>query len=255
MKYIDVINREKPEYIRGYTRSIYDICKFARDHEIIIHSPRMVSPTSEVLTYEMRDVIETVLNTRVFNFYGSREVHNLAGECNCGNLHMFSFLNFIEIVDDDNRDVSEGESGRIIVTPLRNYAMPLIRYEIGDIGTVGVKSCRCGSPLPTLTTITGRTYCNFHLKDGSIVRSGAFTGLFYYLPWIKQFQIIQEDYDVIRILVVNNGQIVEKEKTEVERKIRRIMGDECQIIWEFLDEILPTKSGKFLFTISKIEIP
>lgn len=253
VKYIDIINKEKPLYVRGYARPIYEICKYAKENGIKIHPIKIVSTTSEVLSLEMRDIIETVLNTKVFNFYGSREVHNLAGECECGNLHIFSFLNFVEILDGNNHYVDEGESGRVIVTPLQNYAMPLIRYEIGDIGIQGENKCKCGNILPTLKAVIGRTFSNFRLKDGSIIWSEVFCPFFYYLDWVKQFQIIQEDYDIIRIIIANNGDIVKSEKTEIEQKFRRVMGKDCQIIWEFVNEIPKTKSGKFLFTLSKIK--
>jgi phenylacetate-CoA ligase len=251
--YINIINLEKPEYIRGYAGPIYQICNYAREKNIEIHSPRIVSTTSEVLSDEMRGVIETVLGTKVYNFYGSREVHNFAGECDCGNMHIFSFLNLMEVVDTDAKSVNVGQSGRILVTPLQNYAMPLIRYEMGDLGILGEKTCQCGSILPTLKAINGRTFCNFRLKDGSIIWSEAFCPFFYFLDWVKQFQIIQEDYDIIRIIIAKKGQSVERDKYEIEEKIRAVMGKECHIFWECVDEIPPARSGKFFFTISKVE--
>ena len=94
----------------------------------------------------MREKIETAFQCKVFNRYGSREVGDIASECEAhAGLHVFPSGNYIEIVDDQGHPVPNGEEGNILVTNLYNYAMPLIRYYIGDRGVLSRSDrCACG---------------------------------------------------------------------------------------------------------------
>jgi len=70
--------------------------------------------------------------------------------------------------------------------------------------------------------------------------------------WIKSFQVIQEDYQRVKILVVLERIMEESEKKDIEDKIKLVMGKDCQIIWEFVDEIRKTPQGKYLYTKSLV---
>ena len=253
--YIHTINSFRPEIIRGYAGSLFEVCRYAERKKISIHRPKIVVSQAENLTDAMRNVIESNFGTKVYNVYGSREISNLAGECNDGLLHSFLFCNFLEVVDKDNRPVREGETGRIIVTSLYNYSMPLIRYEIGDMATLGPEVCSCGQVLPTLRKLEGRITEQFILKDGTTVHT-AFFGLAFEKPFeeagIDQWQVIQEDYDTIRIYFVSGGDVTDQFKNDMDKKIRVAMGPDCNIIWEIVDDIPKTPSGKYQYTKSLI---
>jgi phenylacetate-CoA ligase len=251
-KYISVINKSHPAIVSGYAGSLYEICRYAENKHIPLHTPKVVTSGAEMVTEEVRDQIERVFRVKLFDFYGSRETENLAGECRDGLFHMFSFHNLIEVVDDQNRPVCEGDEGRILVTPLHNYTMPLIRYEIGDMGILGPEQCSCGNVLPTLRKVTGRITDHFRLENGTLIHGEYFTHLFYLKNWVKSFQVIQEDYKKIRIIVVLTGTINSNDKEDIEMKMQLVMGQDCMIIWEFVDDIPKTKSGKYLYTKSLV---
>jgi phenylacetate-CoA ligase len=251
-RYLAIINSYKPDLIRGYAGSLYVLSRYAEKKGISMHSPRAVVSTAEMLTEEMRERIERVFGTKVYNFYGSRETNNLAGECNEGLLHILAFHNYIEILDWYGRPVQEGEEGRVIVTNLHNYSMPFIRYEIGDTAILGSKKCKCGNPLPTLKKVTGRITDHFINEKGALIHGEYFTHLFYLKDWVRAFQVIQEDYKKIRILIVLGDKVNESEKKDIEEKIKLVMGADCQVIWEFVDEIPKTPQGKHLYTRSLI---
>ena len=101
----------------------------------------MVGSAAETLTDEMRDQIERVFGRKLYNFYGSREVSNLAGECKDGLMHSFAFWNYQELLGEHNRPVKQGEEGKVVVTNLFNYSMPMIRYEIADMAVLGTERC------------------------------------------------------------------------------------------------------------------
>jgi len=249
-RYIKIINSYKPDLIRGYAGSLYEICKFIEKKGINIHQPKVVISSAEKLRKEMREKIESVFGVKVYDFYGSREVNGIAGECNAGLLHIFMFNTYVEVLNKHGFHVKEGEMGKIIVTTLHNYSMPLVRYEIGDTAILGPKNCKCGNPLPTLKEVTGRITDHFIKEDGTMVHGEYFTHLFYLKDWIKAFQVIQEDYRKIRILAVLQGDINMAEKREIENKIKLVMGKDCNIVWEFVEEIPKTRSGKHLYTKS-----
>ena len=254
-KYIENINSYKPDLIRGYTGSLYELCRYAERKNTRIHTPKIVVGSAETLSDEMREKIETVFGTKVYNYYGSRETNNLAGECESGLMHILAFHNYVEVLDIDNRPVKEGGVGRVVVTNLHNYSMPFIRYEIGDVAVLGPEKCKCGNVLPALKKITGRVTDHFLLENGTTVPAEFFIHLIGVVcnnGFIKKFQVIQEDYDKIKILIVPGGNMGKNEKRNIGDKIKIVMGNDCKIVWDFVDEIPKTKSGKYLYTKSMV---
>jgi len=97
----------------------------------------------------MREEIEFVFGTKAYDFYGSREVSNIAGECDAGRMHLFDFWNCVEVLDDTKtRQVSTGQEGAVAITNVFNYSMPLIRYDIGDMACSGLKDVRAETCSP-----------------------------------------------------------------------------------------------------------
>jgi len=250
--YIDVINSYKPDLIHGYAGSLYELSKFAVRNNRPLYSPRFVISSAETLRDDMREGIEEAFGTKVCNFYGSREVSNLAGECAHGLMHTFDFWNYLEILDENNRPVKVGEEGKVVVTNLFNYSMPLIRYEIGDLAIRGPDQCSCGHFLPTLKKVTGRTSDPFILEDGTIIYGSYFNQLFFFKEWVQSFQIVQEEYKTVRINIVPQGEINSYEQSNIEEQIRLVMGRDCAIMWNIVDEIPKTTSGKHLYRISLV---
>ena len=251
-RHIKTINSYKPALLRGYASSLHELCRYASGEGIKLHSPKAIISSADTLTYEMRENIERSFGSRVFDFYGSRESNNLAGECKEGLMHILAFHNHVEVLDKGDRSVNKGEEGRVIVTNLHNYSMPLIRYDVGDTAILGPRKCKCGNVLPTLYKITGRSRDHFISKNGTIVSPHILSTLFFRRDWVKGFQVIQEEYDRVRIMVVLERTISQLEKEEIEEKLAFILGQDCKIIWEFVDSIPKTPQGKYRYIISRV---
>lgn len=254
-KYISKINTYKPDLIRGYAGSLHEICRYAELNNLNIYSPKVVVSAAETLNDEVRDQIERVFGKKLYNFYGSREVSSLAGECEDGLMHSFAFWNYQELLDKHNLPVKQGEEGKVVVTNLFNYSMPLIRYEIGDMAVLGPEHCSCGKVLPTFEKITGRITDHFILKNGATVPAEFFIhllGVVCNTGEIKQFQVVQEDYDRIRILTVIGAGLTEEYRKDVESKIKVAVGLDCEITWDFVDSVPKTPTGKYLYTKSLV---
>jgi len=107
---------------------------------------------------------------------------------------------------EDNSPVSDGKMGRIVVTCLENYGMPIIRYETEDLGIKKPEFCSCGRNLPLMDSIVGRTIDTIRLPNGNVVFGGFFVVALLDMEWIEkygiiQFQVVQKkkDYIILKI--------------------------------------------------------
>lgn len=251
------LEKLQPSMILGYANALQLYAEYLLKHQPN-HKIRLdgIISSAETLTEEKREIIEKAFHCKVLNRYGSREVGLIASECKKQNgLHINAENIYLEIVDHNGHTVSEG-SGEIVVTDFWNFGMPLIRYKLGDVGRAGKQECGCGRGLPLLGKVEGRTGDFFVTADGSKIHGEYFTHLFYEIPEVKQFQLIQETLQLCLLRIVEN-------KTQdhsraylknIFAKTKEMLGDSVEIEVDFVDEIKPTKTGKLLFTISKVSI-
>jgi len=254
-QYVQRINHIKPSIIFAYN---HELTRFIQEHHLEVYSPRAIMTTGGVLYPEVQARIEGVFKAPVFNCYGSREVGSVA--CNCKTspgLHLIPDIHYLEILDNNGKEVKPGEAGNIIVTLLTNYTMPLIRYKIGDIGALSEKNCPCGRELPFLEKVVGRISGRFKNKFGDFINAGLFYSLFYFKENIRQFQVIQETTESILINLVLNekNKLKEMDKffKENNQKIWKIMGHRITVKYNIVDEIEPSPSGKYMYVFSKVE--
>lgn len=252
--YIELINKKKPKLILSYVQSIYELAKFAKKNNIEVKKQHSIHSAAGTLYDFMRDEIEQVFGCKVYNHYGSREVGAMASECKMQNgLHIIEDNNFIEVIDSAGKPCEPGAKGEIVVTTLNNYSMPLIRYKIGDVGVLQTyKPCACGCTYPKLEKVIGRTTDLFTSLDGNKIDGEYFTHLFYFVNGIKLFQVTQETLNNIVVKIVPDQHVKSDDLSKIEDKIKFVIGDECLVDFEFVDTIPKTKTGKFLYTISRV---
>src|SRR5205823_12037496 len=165
--------------------------------------PHAVKSTADILTARQREIIQTAFQAPIYNFYGSREVNNMAAECpEHSGLHVNSLCRYIEVVDDKGNPVRAGFPGRIVVTDLTNFVMPFIRYETGDIGVWSDKPCSCGRAFSLLAEILGRKSDFIVAPSGKIIHGEFFTHLFYDIPEVANFQVSQASLSQLRVEIV-----------------------------------------------------
>jgi len=256
--YVRKINNIKPCLIYTYTNSIDELARFIQNHHLAIYSPGAIMTTAGVLFPEIRKRVGEVFGVPLFDNYGSRETGGIA--CNCEKnegLHLMPDLHYVEILDDNSREVNPGESGEIVVTLLSNYTMPLIRYIIEDRGILSGKVCSCGRGFPLLEKVEGRIRNMFKNKQGDLIDGAYFISLIYYRNYVKQLQIIQKtvDYIIINLILKDSNKIQEARKDfkEISKKIRLVMGHETKIKYNIVDKIEPTKAGKHMYTFSQVK--
>lgn len=258
LHYIQLLNKHRPKLIKAYAQSIYELAKFAKRNNIAVKKQQAIHSAAGTLHDFMRHEIEEVFGCKVFNYYGSREVGAIASECSDHHgLHIMVDHTFVEIVDSKGNPCVPGEEGEIVVTTLKNLSMPLIRYKIGDIGVKqSYVACSCGCTYPKLEKVVGRTTDIILTKSGSVVMPEYFIhliGVVCNQGNIKIFQVVQNKLDEISIKIVQEGAIHPSQLTEIEEKVKLVMGSDCIVSFEFVDHIPKTPTGKFLYTISNIK--
>ena len=217
-------HKSKFDYINGYTSSIVLFAKFLKDKEIILKdicpTLKVCMVTSEMLFENDKLLLEKQFGIPIVNEYGASELDliafqnpNLEWQVNAETL-------LVEILDDDNQPVLNGSSGRIVITSLFNKAHPFIRYEIGDIGILDVKSTL---QKPILKKLIGRT------NDIAILPSGKKSpGLtFYYVTKsiieddgnVKEFVIKQTKIDSFEIEYVSETALTLEQTKKIELAI------------------------------------
>ncbi|WP_223701282.1 phenylacetate--CoA ligase family protein [Sutcliffiella deserti] len=263
LDYVKKINEYKPSLITSYVSSIYELARLIEKENLEVHSPKAIMTSAGNLYPHMREKVETVFKTKVFNRYGSREVADVACDCEKHEgLHVSMGTHYVELIKNDGDIAAPGETGEVIVTSLSNFAMPLLRYKIGDLAVWSENECSCGRGLPLFKEITGRTTDVFVREDGGIVDPAYFihiVGVVLFDEWIERFQVVQEEKSLVKILIVLKDETKDpliKYKANLDQmkeKIQLVMGKQCQVDIEFTEDIPPLPSGKYRYTISKVE--
>lgn len=254
-QYVDYINTHKPVIITAYVQSAYEIARYIQRTGQQIFHPKGIITSAGTLFPHFRELISTTFGCPVFNRYGSREVGAIACECEQHKgLHLNTFNHYVEILNGQLQPVREnGISGSVYITHLHNTAMPLIRYDIGDLATHSTAVCSCGRGMPLIQHVEGRAGSILRTKK-AVIDSTALTTSFYYFSTIKQYQVIQRKDNFIIRVVLNSTVQWEREKAALTKKLHSILGDEADITFEIVPNIAATKSGKYLFIINENEI-
>jgi phenylacetate-CoA ligase len=258
--YVRRINRFRPAFIEAYADAAHELAVFARRSGLELVSPRSIVTGATTLFPHMREEIAEAFDAPVFDRYGSREVGVIASECDRHRgLHVFGECAVVEIVDGEGRPVDPGGEGEILVTNLWNYTMPFIRYRIGDVAVRGTRGCSCGRPYPILERVVGRAESRFVRPAGGVVLPEFFIhliGVEYNNGAIRKFQVVQEAPDRIVVRVVPFEDAAERalaHREEIARHITDRMGAPCSVTFVVEDDIEPTRTGKHLYTVSRLE--
>lgn len=247
------LETEDPEYLLSYPSNLAALAqRYSHGATRRLTRLRELRTLGEVLDDRTRNYCEQVFEVPVIDMYSASETGYIALQCpESGLYHVQSEFIFAEVLRQDGAECSPGEVGRLVVTPLHNFCMPLIRYEIGDYAEVG-DACPCGRGLPVLKRILGRTRNMLTTPDGQqrwpVLDYKAYEAI---LP-IRQLRMIQHDPSSINVeIVASQRPDVETERRLIQA-IRDSLGYPFSISFEYLNEIPRSEGGKFEDFISRI---
>jgi phenylacetate-CoA ligase len=254
-RYIRFLNRFQPEYLYGYATALDALAGLleGRAGELRLQLKVVVS-TSETLWPWQRARLSRVFGCPVAGEYGARDAGILAYECPCGRLHLFSQNAVLEILDPRTLEpVPAGQTGVVAVTDLHNFAMPRLRWLLGDTAALSPDGCPCGLPEPVLQELGGREDALFLLPDGTLVH-GNFAGqLSRKYPSVAKFQLVQTDrrHAVLRLVQP------EPDASGAESFCREVAamlpGVDVQLA--LADHLEPGPSGKFRCAVRAFDLP
>jgi len=205
---------------------------------------------SEELSPSMRERCETALKARVDQNYGLNEIGITALRCAAGRYHVHMEHCLAEIVDEDGNPVPPGAVGRLLVTALRNPAMPLLRYETGDLAEAVEGPCLCGRTLPSFGALIGRFRQLVGLPEGTLARILKIKVTLREAPaevveMVRQFQIVQEADGSFRFLMVCSAPLPEDFGKLMAEAWQEVSGpDGPSLSLEVVEEIPLSASGK-----------
>ncbi len=225
----------------GYTSAFEKICKYLdkSNSESINCNITSIITMSEGLNDYVRSTMKKYFGVIPVSRYSNNENGIIAQEDIGGSskfiINAASY--YIEIFDiHKDVPVHPGKTGRIIVTDLHNYAIPMIRYDTGDIGIMEVDV----NGVHYLSSIKGRKLDLIYNTKGKIIPSHVSYKLCKYGDY-KQFQLIQygeKDY----LIKLNTDKKVDENK--ILKEYKEYFGQDANIEIQYVDEIPLLSSGK-----------
>lgn len=253
-EYLLNIKNFHPVYIIGSPSFLYTLALYARDNKYNdIRFPVFISCYENLYHYQ-REIIEQQFRCNILRYYSSEELLVYAIECKKQEgMHIEIRKGVMEIVDENGKVLNRGQQGRIIQTGFYNYAMPLIRYDIGDIGSISNELCPCGRSLPLLKSLGGRTSEVIKYNGKSIYPATLSVVLEQFFN-IKECQFIQDKKNEIKINIIKRKKYSSKDTEDLTKVLKRMIGKGLNLKINFVDDIPRTDMGKFQFIINRMKI-
>lgn len=252
--FVDKWKSFKPEVIFGHSHSIYIFAKHLITNQITHLRPKGIVATSMMLLDHERTTIEEALACRVTNRYGCEEVGLIAVECEKHKgMHINSSHIILECLNEHNQPVAPGTPGKLVITDLNNFGMPLFRYRVEDVGVLSERHCECGRTTPLLERLEGRVADFLKKPDGGQVAGVSLVErTLTKIPGIEQMQLVQEQLHEIIINRVKGAEYTPTTDEQLLLEFSQVFGNDVTITIHDVEKIPQEKSGKYRFSICKI---
>jgi len=216
----------------------------------------MIFSASELLVPSDREFINSVFGLKLCDVYGTVELGDFAWECPSHDGYHIDIENFVVEFLKDDKDAGHGEEGKVVCTSLHSFAMPFLRYEVGDICVPLNRACSCGRGLPLMSMIYGRADDLIMMPDGKFV-----SPLIFDIPpllGVGQYRIIQKVINKLLVQVVPTSGFTSDSRHKVRDHVRwaarKIMGNNSMNVEVEVVESIPKDplSHKIRRVISEI---
>lgn len=249
------LRKYKPKFLKGLASTLYFFALWMHRNGIDDLSFRAVVSTGETLTGKYRSLIEKVFHCPVLDSYGHMERTVAISQCSKGGYHINSEYGILDSINSRPQSGGHSYIGSIIGTSLHNFAMPLIRYEVGDLVEFydDPPVCPCGRTLPLIKAIHGRHEDIIVTPDRRYV-----TSIFIALDFVKGFdfgQFIQERKDSLVANLIKDRNYEQKDEEELMNVLRNFVGDNMKIRISYIkpEQIVRDASGKIRMVISLLK--
>jgi phenylacetate-CoA ligase len=237
--------RQQPDYLMTYPSIARELAKLSIERGTRLPGLRQVRTFGELLGPEVRELCREAWAVPVVDVYSADEVGYIALQCpHHEHYHVQSEGVLVEILDDSGRPCAPGEIGRVVVTALHNFAMPLIRYELGDYAEAG-PPCPCGRGLPVLRRILGRVRNMIVTAEGKRYwPTFGVRGLSERIP-LRQAQFVQKEFDSIEARLVTGARLTPEQENTVRSTVLARLPAGFRLTLSYRDSIARSAAGKF----------
>jgi len=254
-KWIKTFNAKKFQYIYGYSFPIISFSNFLKLRGVtlknICPTLKTVIVTAEMCSKDDEQNIREAFGVPVANEYGASEI-GIIGFGNTNNWKISNELLYVEIVDNNDNLLPDGEVGRVICTPLFNRGTPFIRYAVGDLASIETVNGQ-----RTITNLVGRQEELAILPSGKKAPGDTvfyyvfkeFSGVFKY---IQEYRVIQKSLYSFEIQMVTSTLPKKTEQNYLKRTIENYLEKGLNIEIKIVDSIERTRLGKFRRFISEV---
>jgi phenylacetate-coenzyme A ligase PaaK-like adenylate-forming protein len=244
----------RPDIIKGYPGVLSHVASSMTQALRKDIEPKLIVAGGESLVPFRRKQMESGFGKKVFDLYGAHESNMLAWECSQSGLYHICDDNVILEILRDGMPVAAGERGEVVVTCLHSYAMPFIRYSLGDIVTRGPKTCSCGQPFTTLRAIQGRMHDYFKLPDASLLHPDEII-----VPimenqssWFDRYQLLQKREDLMVLMIQPFHPPTNNQLKHVEQLAAEKLPKDVEFRIEIVENLPLESTGKFRFCKSLV---
>lgn len=240
---LDWLLREEPAYLLTTPSNLQALVQRSRETGRVPRRLREALTYAEMPPPGLGELVRRIWQVPLSDAYSCREIGPLALQCpESGSYHVQAENTYLEILRDDGQPCAPGELGRVVVTPLHNFAMPLLRYELGDVAAFGAP-CACGRGLPVIRSIAGRVRNMardpngrwFQPALGRAVRS---------VP-IRQFQVLQRSPAFLEVRYVAEDELNAAQSAQLRAAMREDLGHPFEIGLVKVEAIERSPGGKF----------
>lgn len=240
---LNELHRLRPDYlfVNGVVARQLALAQLDSDNEPI--KIEQFLTVSDRIDPQLRTLIQEVFGGRIIDRYSSEEFGYIALQCPVhDHLHVCSPSLVVEVVDEEGNACDVGVPGRVLVTSLHNFAMPLIRYDIGDIAEFG-EPCDSGFNWPVLNQVNGRIRDSITLPDGEFRLVTFFDSKMLGTRKLRDYQIVLFENAIVFLYHVNE-ELDESERADIEAELqnsfklqlpivfRRMQNENWQNVWK-----------------------
>jgi phenylacetate-CoA ligase len=244
---------QDPMYLLTYPTNLEALLRHCRDQGVLLPRLKEARTLSESLSPRLRSLCDEVWGVPVTDMYSAREAGYIALQCPAGTrYHVQSENVVVEIVGDGGLHCQPGEEGQVVLTVLNNFAMPLVRYEVGDIAVQGAP-CACGRGLQVIERVAGRVRNMMTLADGSQHWPDFGPEFYGGIEPVTQFQVVQTSLRDLELHVAARRPLSREETEAIKRKLNASLNTDFAIELVLHDAIPRGPGGKYEEFVSKID--
>lgn len=254
--YVAALRAHGVSYVHGYASSLESLAVVAREDGVEPPPMRVAISNAEPLSERQRARITGFFGCPVRDTYGMAEIVAGGSECASGALHLWPEVGVMEVLNDgDDAPAPPGETGRLVATGLLNFAMPLVRYAVGDRGALPSAApsarCACGRTLPVLASLDGRSDDLVVTPDGR--RIGRLDPVFKADLPVREAQIVQETLSRLRVKIVPIRPLSAAEREALAARVRERVGSAVEVLVEEVDRLPRGANGKLRAVVSHLK--